>query len=1288
MKITAQQLVNLADTKLGASLLPELVRRLIRAGANEVNELRFPSGESTFQPGADGQLHAKGNPPYVPDGYSIWEFSVEKAVAAKIVKDFEKRSDPAATADYMDVPRDQVTYVAVTLRRWTQAKGIDKRAAFLKAARGRKVWKGVEVIDAEGLEDWLDQTPSVATWLLHELDLGTRDIMSLDQFWEDYRLGCNPPLSEALVLAGRDVQKADVLARGLSAEVMRVKADSPEEAAAFVAASVLSLEPEHPLRSAVLAKGIVVSRREALNALVGAKAYPYVITLGDATFSATKLAHQGFTAVVPSGNSQWSSGGPAPITLPRARRDGFASALAGMGLEAEEAERKAIQCNRSVTIFRRTHDDARSNVPNWTERSRLQRLIGPLFAGAWKHTSPADMEIVACIGGCSMDEVEEATRDHLQLDDAPVLRAHDLTVLSAPADLWQICIDRHAIGKDALARFREAALTVLQEEDPALNLPPEQRMYAALYAKEHRYSTWLRKGICETLRIIAVSSGFEAYPGFDAQAYVDGIVRDLFADTSDHRLFASLNTVLPDITEAAPRPFLDALERTLAADGAILAPLFEGGDDAMFGRSAYLGLLRGLEVLAWSPSYFHRAIDLLARLAEVDPGGKLLNRPINSLAEIFLPWNPHTNASPTARREGLRRVCAAHPSIAWSLIKQVLPNGKDTSFGTSKPEWREFDASKRPETTQAAMHEDFAAAFALAREFVGDDGQRWVDLVTATAEYRDSLLLEDVLAQLSSRCGQFDGTAGKQIWEGLRAFVDRHRNFADADWAVSPETVERVMRSLQNFEPSDPIVLYRRLFDGERLWDREPGESFEAGQERLHRAQDEAVKVIATQGSEVVLQLVETLRNLGPLAGALVRVAGPETCQKIVLAACARAGADGFAAALTGSAEARFGPEWVKQTLQQAKAAGSSDEQLGMILQWLDDKPSTRVLVDAQQPTVQAAYWVHRDATIRDDAPEYVAWAIHGLSAHGRNIELVDFIGFHGQNVPTDTIVTVLTKAYEEATSGSHHARRLSAYWLRALFKVLGSRADVDRDQLLSLEYRWLPALHSHTDTPQLALHAHMAQSAGFFVEVLSDLYKSEDGVGTSEATDVASDEAAAAAELEHDDEQARSTQARAANAHRLLESWQTLSWRQPDGALDVAALLAWAHDVAVLARSAGRERVALREIGKLLAYAGPDPDDGLWPERGVRLVIEALASSDLEQAIVLELFNKRGAHWRSIEGGGDQERELASVAASAAEALAAQWPRTANMLRDNADQWRHHADWEDKRAEKERLRP
>jgi len=55
--------------RIGArTQLSELVSRLVRATAKDIQSFRFPTGDSAQIPGYDGRLTAVGVPPYIPDG--------------------------------------------------------------------------------------------------------------------------------------------------------------------------------------------------------------------------------------------------------------------------------------------------------------------------------------------------------------------------------------------------------------------------------------------------------------------------------------------------------------------------------------------------------------------------------------------------------------------------------------------------------------------------------------------------------------------------------------------------------------------------------------------------------------------------------------------------------------------------------------------------------------------------------------------------------------------------------------------------------------------------------------------------------------------------------------------------------------------------------------------------------------------------------------------------------------------------------------------------------------------
>ncbi|WP_426701524.1 hypothetical protein ACPPVV_00465 [Rhodanobacter sp. Col0626] len=1288
MKTSAQQLEEFAAKEPAKGLLPELVRRLIQASADGVGDVRFPSGESTFRPGADGLVQAKGSPPYVPAGVSLWELSTEKQPHQKAKRDIEKRSKSGAQDAYLDHKRADIAYVALSLRRWHGEKGQD-RDEFESHYRSLGVWKDVKIIDADDLENWLDRSPSVSAWLARKMQIVSGGMKGIEASWDHYSQGVTPAMSEKLLLLNRKEGAEALVQAGMGGGVIRVKADSPSEAAAFVAAAILSMPNEDPRRSALLAKAVVITKPEDDAYLTDTNQKLLVITSGRATDIATQLATRGHTVIAAYGNSHSSSGARSPlIELPRARRQEFADALQEMGMRDVDARVTAGECHSSITVLYRIRDLAGSRHPGWASAPKLRKLAAPILCGAWRHNEPADTKVVADVAGIPYEQVEEAVVDVLLLDDAPILRAGDLTSLSAPADIWQLSIEHRVITKLMLERFRNAALEVLGERDPAFDLPPEQRVYAGIYGKERKYSGALRRGIAEILRLIAINEQKLSYigNGFSAQDFVDDVLRDILGLASDYQALASLDSLLPDLAEAASIPFLSALETLAAGDGALLSPIFEGSDDPMLGRAYYLGALRGLEVLAWDPTLLGRVTQILARMAELDPGGKLSNRPINSLCQIFLPWKPHTNAQEEVRHHALEQVCRKFPRIAWTLLAKLLLENHAISFGTATPEWREFGASSRPTPTYGSLARDHAFVVQTALPLAGHEASRWMQLVNAAVASQNEAQLGTLLERISDSKEAFV-SAGQAslLWEALEGLAAKHRAFATAGWAMPEPMVQKIEECAKHFRPDDPMGLYRPLFDHSLMDRANPDETYEQRNERTGRERDAAIAKIAEGGVDLVLGFAKRVETPGVMSQSIVRATSAEFARNFILAAFNGGEKIAWLAALvTGHGAAHFGFEWAAETIHLVEKKGASAAQVAELLRVWNDTQELFDFVSELSSEVQKAYWETRDTFVRSDDEDLIALGVAKMVEHGRSPELYEFLGSRLERTDSPTLLQVLDLGFNKVVENTEYLRRVDGYWLREIFKALRDRDDVDRDVLMGLEYRWFPVLHSYGEPEAFALHKYMGESPEFFVQVLSDLYRSNDAV-ESEQED---EEANGGAEETVDDASEAQSQVRAKAdiAYKLLESWQKLPWTDDQGKIDYSRMRDWIGKAIDLGKKAGRYEVASAEIGKLLAYAPIDPDDGVWPTRPVRDAVEELANSKLESSLVIELFNKRGVHSRPIDGGGEQERALAEESSQAADQLQHKWPRTADMLRENAQQWLRHAEREDRRAAERRI--
>jgi len=1276
VKITAEQLESFASKSLAKDLLPELMRRLVRASGTRIEDIYFPSGESTFRPGADGLVKAEGVPPYIPSGVSLWELSTDRDPHAKGRRDFEKRSDTEAKDDYQGTHRADITYVAVSLRRWNTIKGVDRDA--LQTQQDQLgVWKGVKILDAEHLEDWLDQCPSVSAWLGRRMGHVSQDMKSLEDFWEDYRTGVTPAMTPELLLLNRDSNAQTLIEAATQRQFCRVKADSAREAAAFVAATILSMPEDDQRKASLLAKGVVITRIESEHYLT---TVPHlVIALEGATEFATQLAARGHTVVAAYGNSHNSLGNNSPlISLRRPRREEFIQALKALKLGDEEARRVADECHCNITVLYRTRDLSHARRPAWANRTQLTKLLGVILAGAYRHVSDVDKGIVSVLGDIEEPILRQHILDVLKMDDAPVRREGDLTALSAPADIWQLALENSVIDSSALERFRAAALTVLGERDPALDLPPEKRMYAALEGKAWQHSDSLRRGITEVLRLIAANAAHleKIEGGFLAQQFVNDILREVPGLASDYQALASLDSLLPDLAEAAPDPFLSALEKLSTGDGSMLSPIFEGSNDTIFGRTYYLGMIKALEVLAWEPASLIRVSLLLARLAELDPGGHLSNRPINSLVHVFLPWRPQTNASQAARHAAIGKICQSHPDIAWPFLSRLLPSGHAISFSAAEPQWREMGASQRPTPTYGSYQTDTDFIVQLAIPVAGVEPHRWMKLLDAAISRHDGDLFGRLLAAIQERALLFrEAQQDKLLWELMSSLISKHRAFETAAWAMPKSMLGPLEKLTSDFEPLDPISLHRHLFNSSIIEGLNEKETFEERRQRGDRQRDAALAQIAELGDEAIKELARQVTSPGMLAPSIVRTLGAERAADFVLGAFSESEPLTWVARqVMGYGSHRFGMAWGAHTLERVKMAGATDDEVASLLTMWDDTAEFFEFVNSLSPTVRGRYWATRDVFVRSDDKALVEAAVQKMLGSCRAIDLIPFVGGRLINHKTPQLMEIVGQAFDEVMEHPQKLQHLDTYWLREIFSGLRERGDVDRDSLMALEYRWLPALHSYGDRQEFALHDFLAEEPEFFVQVLSDVYRAENEEPPAEPS--------------NEEEQAQATQRRnkAQVAHTLLESWQTLPGLDADGVLDAELLLKWIERVLALSEEVGRRVVAELEIGKVLAYAPDDEEDGQWPSKAVRKVIEALASPDVERGVVNELFNKRGVHSRPLEGGGDPERVLASHAKAASDALQANWPRTAQMLARNAEQWLYHAVLEDQRAAEDQI--
>jgi hypothetical protein len=735
------------------------------------------------------------------------------------------------------------------------------------------------------------------------------------------------------------------------------------------------------------------------------------------------------------------------------------------------------------------------------------------------------------------------------------------------------------------------------------------------------------------------------------------------------RLWVSLAEVLPLLAEAAPDTFLDGVRDGLGGHPPLLVGMFMDADaDAFSASSAHTGLLWALEAVAWSSDHFGQAVDLLARLTEIDPGGRLSNRPDESLARIFCPWHPENAVKVVRRLSAIDGLRDRHSSVSWPLMLTLLPEFQAVHFPTHEPEYRDWKPQRSPVTVQ----EYLAFIDEIVRRLLEDAGaspERWRSLIDQITHLPppSRTQVREQLARLVHQA-QFSATGREQIWEALRALVAQHRAFPDADWALPTEEVDLLDALTQRLVPEAAAARHAWLFNDHmpELDDFPQRDNWEAYEGVLsERRRDAVVEVETAAGLDGVKTFARDVSLPWAVGIALADGAiGKYDPDLLSLLQSDNDAAVQLASAYVTRRFMQDGWPWVEALLSGGPTLTAL--QRARLLVQTGDFPRAWEVADEQGRDVAEAFWsLFRTYGLGADFA-HVAYAAERLLSVGRAAAALDLIGLYlrrdqGNDGRVAESAIAALEALLAQGDDAPEAQALSQHDFEELFSSLQRFKDeVGWERIARLEWAFLPALG--VEARAQTLHQLMADDPSFFVQIVETVFRPN-----------SSEEPA-------DDSPEK--QRRGQNGYRLLSTWRRVPGTGADGTLSGPDLRRWATEALRLLAEADRLEVGELHIGQVLASSPADPDES-WPCTEVRDLLEELQNERVESGLFTGILKRRGVTTRSPGEGGGQERELAEKYRNQADQFADRWPRTASILRRLAHNYEHDARREDASAER-----
>ena len=1226
-------------------LLPALLRKLVLATGPNLQQVGFPAYERISLPGWDGIVVAGQGDPHVPAGASVWEMGVSENASAKANADYTKR-----TANPMGVDPAETTFVFVTPRTWP---GKGEWAARKVAERQ---WREVRVYDGVDLEQWLERAPSVLFWMAELLGQRVDDAWDIGTHWRDWATSTLPALTPNLLMAGRSSPAGEIREWLISdRQYLTVAAPSREEALAFFEAVVTSMPADQ--RDRVQATSLIVASNEAWERLVRDRPPLILIPAVDGLSSGAAL-RRGHRIVLPADQSVRAEGRAHVVQVNRLSRREAQAELITIGFEESHASELAGLARRNLLALRRRLAVPPGQLrPIWLDDADAARLMPLLLLGTWSGDHEGDCAAAAALAGVSYGDLDALLLRLSLSGDPPARQVGRVWRVVSREEMWEVLSPLLTLG--ALDQFLDIATAILEQAASGVTSTLEEQFLATMRGERPPYSDALREAVAEGLGFLG-TRGAETPRGSArsiADVAVETVVRALNEAARDLNRWASLAPRLADLVEAAPDQVLGAIDEDLRSSHPLLPKLFVDDRNDLFVSSPHTGLLWGLERLAWSPHYLPGAALQMARLARLDPGGRLSNRPSHSLTDLFRSWAPATAATVEQRLDALDLIRKNEPDVAWDLMASLLPKAHDHAMVKPLPKWRDWAPNGHPTVTYGEIRRDMEGLIARVRIDVGPPGHRWEPVIGALGDLPLDLV-EQLVGHLEAL--SLDGVSDDAltaVCESIRSLLSRHRSMEGNSHRLPDEMLNRLSRQLDRLQPGSLPQRHAWVFS---WWPEFPdgrGDDIERRDALIKAAQEEAVRALCAGGLDSLLAcaaLAEAPWMVGAASGALGPLANELDWLGHLSVAAGTSGAF-----CCGYVAARFkasGWEWAEPLLADAGLRWRPDE-VAAVLLCLPNGHTVWEHVARMSPETQAAYWARfRGPGL--ESPEDCDQAARNLIAHNRPFAAIDLLGLYanGQHKPDlDLMLQALEAALAAGSTEEKHITNMFDYNVELLLDCLTESGTIDEGRLAALEWGWLPLFRFGKRTPSV-LHRELRRKPAFFVELVCICYRAE-----GEEPRVPDNE----------------TRRRGEIAYDLLQNWRSPCPQEPE----VIPLPQWVEEARQRLEASHRVAVGDLCIGRMLSGSPPGAD-GHWPHEEVRKVIESMWSADLERGIQMGVFNSRGVVTRDPLSGGGQERAIALRYERNAETLSTRWPRTAAMLRSIGEAYRRDARREDLESE------
>lgn len=871
----------------------------------------------------------------------------------------------------------------------------------------------------------------------------------------------------------------------------------------------------------------------------------------------------------------------------------------------------------------------------------FKRLI---LIGSWSENNNDDIKFVSSITEFGYEEIQKKLVK-IKLDNDSLLSyKNGIWTLKDKKEIWDRIKD--ILLKKEISSFIEAAMNVLEERDPALDLPDNQRCFAPALRKNKKYSNNIRRGIVEGLALLANTESFANCEACVIHLLCHNQIKKLLGNAAWDQ-WASLKQLIHTIAEAAPSVFLSCLNKALNESSRDMGKVFKPYN---YRNENYaLEYLTSIEMLAQIPEFYTQCCNVLISINKIVKDDYVSR----SLYRILSPWE-NTGVPSKSQFHFLKVLFTRDSDLAWDIITTILFQRHYSINSTPDFNWIKF-YQKKNSRTSSELKTLIQEYLHLALDNATSNPQRLFQLLKENGNYSLDYLGK-VCNKVSIYINQRKYSAERQfIWTSL---VDILNGFYYPANKLSEENKKKynTIKKLESLiAPKDWNADDLRLFKNYAFLRRmNRDENYDDFIKRLTEQRTKAIhSIYKSAGIDGVMQFAHLVDHPDAIGITLAELNFTDI-QIALLPNFLQSNDNKIKLLVREYIHHRdeIDHNW---HIQAYSSTWTLDQQLDFLTSlpfnlftWKFVKKVLKEKNDLYWSKVSISGYprdIHAMTAVKNflhvHRPQDALKILYNI--HESDIQINDF------SICKDTLKSIISISIKNELSND------DVFNIRELIKYLQSNYPDKYDDLCVIEWQFIQLMEFDSDITPINLERKMAQEPDFFAQIIGLIYKSTKTKSSRKPS--------------------QEKQRVASNAYTLLNETSFVPGLDEKGNLDIQKFLDWIKQVKKICAKTGHLEVATLNIGKKLICApanGKETDD-LWIHKTIAEILDLPENKHMREGFTNALYNSRGAH--IIDPTGAPELQLAEKYSHQADELEIHgYSRFAEAMRNLAEQYKYEA--------------